>query len=566
MKRTLSFILVMLFILSAFNFNVYAESEININKDFYTKAEKYAEDNGIIGYPFDTGLGFTVNHKYEFYYKSSELIVFSIADEWNEDVACDIKNYRFIGHAYYGNCDNGLTVYDGENFYKISDAADKGIATLEFLAGVIPNSEKVDLQSYSDKFRPAVKSYVEDNGIDVADKEDVDSYINIYFDSTRVVLFGITDNSNKEQKINVNHSFYTYTLTNKSFGVEDSDAGFLVYYYGKIYKLSEAIEKEIIDSGTVVKYIPGEKTESDVLTRDDFNSLLEKYIESISAESRVKRYASGAYEGDIICDYYKHTDEIILFRIFSSYIWKCNEKIGLYTFSSGTKLSDDNPCGYCVYKDGVIYSLSQAYKKRIIKNDDLGKYFGFIATAGVDREVINDIITDYLQKLDISQSDPEDYSIIYKSDNDIVLIHGYLGCPTHGMSASEKFGDYYVTSSDDMFPYLLGYYVIYPKENTMYSLREAYDQKLSGVEDLFTNGVIGRRYGDADKNNKIDINDVTILQKYLAKIKTKEINISKDEVVIDEFYGNPVVFLDFNLDGKINISDATAIQKYLAKL
>lgn len=558
MKRVVSILLTFMLLFSVLSVSVYAKG-IEIDKDFYDKAEQYARDCGIRGMPYDTCLGFTVEHKYEFYYVGSELVVFSIADEWNEAPTCMIKNYEFTGHAYYGNCDNGLTVYDGNNFYKISDAVDKGLVSLEFLAEVIPNTNKIDLQSYSEKFRPAVKTYVEENGIKVTDTDNVDSYIKIYYDSTRSVLFEINDNSNKEQKINVNYSFYTYTLTNKSFEPEDSDAGFFVYYYGKIYKLSEAVKKDIISPRTVVNNVPDEKTESKVLTKTQFNSLLENYIESINAQSRVKRYSSGVNKGEIMCEFFKHTDEIITFQILSNYTWFCRQTIGNQTFFSGTKLSYENPCGYCIYKDGVIYSLSEAYDKKLINNSDLKKLLTKYDAAEQDREIIRSIITDYCKKLDISDFNPDDYNIVYMSDNDIIVIHGFLGCATHGDKVSEKFGDYFLTSSYDMFPYILGYYVIYPKENTMYNLHDAYNKKLSGVEELFAKGHIGHRYGDANGDKRFDIQDASAIQKYLAKIYEG----FDDALLYGNFEYNGIY--DFNIDGKININDATALQKYLAK-
>ena len=559
MKRAISLLLTFTVLFSVLSVSVYAKG-IEIDKDFYDKAEKYARDCGILGMPYDTGLGFTVEHKYEFYYVSSQLLVFSIADEWNESPTCTVKNYEFTGHAYYGNCDNGLTVYDGNNCYKISDAVDKGLVSLEFLAEVIPNTKKIDLQSYSEKFHLAVKTYVEENGIKVIDTDNVDSYVKIYYDSTRAVLFEINDNSNKEQKININYTFYTYTLTNKSFEAEDSDAGFFVYYYGNIYKLSEAVKKDIISPGTVINNISNEKMESTVLTKAEFNSLLENYIKSINAQSRVKRYSSGTNKGDIMCDFFKHTDEVIAFRILSNYIWNCKQTIGNHTFISGTKLSDENPCGYCIYKDGVIYSLSDAYDKKLINNSDLKKLLTKYDAAEQDREIIRSIITDYCQKLDIAEFSPEDYDIVYMRDNDIIVIHGFLGCATHGERVSEKFGDYFATSSYDMFPYILGYYVIYPKENTMYNLHDAYLKKLSGVEELFAEGHIGHRYGDANGDKKFDIQDASAIQKYIAKIYT-----GFDDVLLSGKFEYNGIY-DFNIDGKININDATALQKYLAKL
>ncbi|MBR3988320.1 MAG: starch-binding protein [Clostridia bacterium] len=57
--------------------------------------------------------------------------------------------------------------------------------------------------------------------------------------------------------------------------------------------------------------------------------------------------------------------------------------------------------------------------------------------------------------------------------------------------------------------------------------------------------------GDADLNNKVNVKDVTAIQKHTAKIIT--------------LIGNSIYTSDVNEDEIINIKDATVIQKYLAK-
>lgn len=69
-----------------------------------------------------------------------------------------------------------------------------------------------------------------------------------------------------------------------------------------------------------------------------------------------------------------------------------------------------------------------------------------------------------------------------------------------------------------------------------------------------TNGTFDTKIkGDIDFNGEVDINDVTLMQKYIADIT---LNLSDDQKTN----------ADFNGDGKINIADATAIQKYLANI
>ncbi len=58
--------------------------------------------------------------------------------------------------------------------------------------------------------------------------------------------------------------------------------------------------------------------------------------------------------------------------------------------------------------------------------------------------------------------------------------------------------------------------------------------------------------GDVNRDGKLNIKDVTAIQKYLAKL--------------EEFDEQQVALADYNEDGKVSIQDATKIQKKLAKL
>ncbi len=58
--------------------------------------------------------------------------------------------------------------------------------------------------------------------------------------------------------------------------------------------------------------------------------------------------------------------------------------------------------------------------------------------------------------------------------------------------------------------------------------------------------------GDADFDERVKIQDATLIQKFAAKLSTLE--------------GNGLITADVTGDGKINVKDATAIQKYIAKI
>jgi hypothetical protein len=56
--------------------------------------------------------------------------------------------------------------------------------------------------------------------------------------------------------------------------------------------------------------------------------------------------------------------------------------------------------------------------------------------------------------------------------------------------------------------------------------------------------------GDVNDDGKVDVSDVTEIQKYIASMT--------------ELTDNQLLAADVNADGKIDITDATQIQKYLA--
>lgn len=58
--------------------------------------------------------------------------------------------------------------------------------------------------------------------------------------------------------------------------------------------------------------------------------------------------------------------------------------------------------------------------------------------------------------------------------------------------------------------------------------------------------------GDVNRDGKLNIRDVTLIQKYIAKLA--------------EFDTEQIMLADFNEDGKVNVKDATRIQKKLANL
>lgn len=144
---------------------------------------------------------------------------------------------------------------------------------------------------------------------------------------------------------------------------------------------------------------------------------------------------------------------------------------------------------------------------------------------------------------------------VAEPDYILVFAASCLVCP---IIVQETIGEYAVVSYSDYSPYSLGYHIYVPAEDKIYTLEEAYNENIEGIDKAFTeSGIYAGLIGDADKNSKINIKDATMLQKHLAKITDP-----KD--YYREYLSEMIV--DFNRDEVFNISDATAIQKYLAEI
>ena len=102
----------------------------------------------------------------------------------------------------------------------------------------------------------------------------------------------------------------------------------------------------------------------------------------------------------------------------------------------------------------------------------------------------------------------------------------------------------------------LGYHIYSPATDTLYTLQEAFDMNLDGIEKVFTDSKTEMFYlrGDSDDNMVLNVKDATAIHKAIAGS-------------IRPALGDFDIFVsDFNRDREINIKDATAIQKHIAGL
>ncbi len=140
----------------------------------------------------------------------------------------------------------------------------------------------------------------------------------------------------------------------------------------------------------------------------------------------------------------------------------------------------------------------------------------------------------------------------------------YLNAPT-----IRVIGDYVMMDSPSTHcPYEFGKCIYVPAESRVYSISEAYRIQLEGIEKVFTEGGLGKRIGDMDKDRIITIKDATYIQKCIAGLEQFELGDDLGEWVYSANADKriPRFLSDFNRDGERNIKDATAIQKHIAGL
>ncbi|MBQ4569145.1 MAG: dockerin type I repeat-containing protein [Ruminococcus sp.] len=148
----------------------------------------------------------------------------------------------------------------------------------------------------------------------------------------------------------------------------------------------------------------------------------------------------------------------------------------------------------------------------------------------------------------------EDASTNDEATPDYVMAKVFLN-PVPDILVHSYFGEY-VISTGPYSPYLHGYHIYVPAEDKVYTLEEAYNSGVHGIEEaLKFLSVEVAIVGDCDGNYEVNVKDATYVQKYIAEL----------DVPSHSFWEPEFVF-DFNKDESVNIKDATAIQKHIAGL
>ncbi len=243
--------------------------------------------------------------------------------------------------------------------------------------------------------------------------------------------------------------------------------------------------------------------------------------------------------------------------------------------------NDKNP--NAINKDGweitmVPFGLREWFGNVLATNKDIINFEGITIVEQLYKsEIITHLYEQYKGK-DESLAAGHNYEeIFYYYDNnantdeskpEYVLFRAIVEVDEWGrdpLPPSYVLGNYGVYPGDlqSTAPYYYGIYL--PKEDRVYTVEEAYNAGINGIEaifeeDFFPCGIIG----DADGDKKITVKDATCIQKYSVEIEFETLNYNL-QLYLDRNDLRNVVF-DFNRDDAVNVKDATAIQKHIAGL
>ena len=150
------------------------------------------------------------------------------------------------------------------------------------------------------------------------------------------------------------------------------------------------------------------------------------------------------------------------------------------------------------------------------------------------------------KEADISENSTPDYVLLK-------LNTCYFPDATYAM----HLGPYIVSGSPVKWG-TFAYHIYLPKEDILYSLEEAYELNVEGIDKVFTDADYYHCFviaGDVDDNHVLNIKDATFIQKCISEIL---------KFPSYDWVGRSVYISDFNRDRERNIKDATAIQKCIA--
>lgn len=202
------------------------------------------------------------------------------------------------------------------------------------------------------------------------------SEVKVYDENADYVLFNIKGKNQIKKTILLGD----YSFTTDYYFHHTNQTGYCLYKDGKIYSISDAVDKGMIDVATLVEKLPNStKVDTSGLSYSkEFCDAVNKYIDDSGLSSyyfpggEVGFNVSDIHYGDTVI-IYNETAEYIIFGIDGVMSVESKECIGNYEFNHNNMYSAYNPCGYCVYKNGKVYSIKTAVDSKIIDVETLAK-------------------------------------------------------------------------------------------------------------------------------------------------------------------------------------------------
>lgn len=202
------------------------------------------------------------------------------------------------------------------------------------------------------------------------------SEVKVYDENADYVLFNIKGKNQSSKTILLGE----YSFTTEYYFHHTNKTGYCLYKDGKIYSISDAVDKGMIGVTTLVKKLPNStKVDTSALSYSkEFCDAVNKYIDDSGLTSY---YFPGGEVGFNVSDIhygntvtiYNETADYIIFGIDGVMDAESKELIGNYEFNHNNMYSAYNPCGYCVYKDNKVYSIKSAVDSKIIDVETLAK-------------------------------------------------------------------------------------------------------------------------------------------------------------------------------------------------
>ena len=202
------------------------------------------------------------------------------------------------------------------------------------------------------------------------------SEVKVYDENADYVLFNIKGKNQSSKTILLGE----YSFTTEYYFHHTNKTGYCLYKDGKIYSINDAVDKGMIGVATLVKKLPNStKVDTSALSYSkEFCDAVNKYIDDSGLTSY---YFPGGEVGFNVSDIhygntvtiYNETADYIIFGIDGVMDAESKELIGNYEFNHNNMYSAYNPCGYCVYKNGTVYSIKSAVDSKIIDVETLAK-------------------------------------------------------------------------------------------------------------------------------------------------------------------------------------------------